>query len=148
MTAYSNIPINVAGTWVGAIPSVRVAGVWQPATEAYARVAGVWEQFYAAGSSLTFSVFPSDVYASRVGAGSLTSGASSGTATGGTAPYSYAWTYVSGDSYTINSPTSSSTTFRTILIANEPKIGVYRLTVTDAAAATVSADVTVEMESL
>ena len=148
MPAYANVPVKVAGVWVGAIPSVGVAGAWQTVTEGWAKVSGVWQQFYAASSALAFLVFPSDVYSSRSGAGSLTSAASSGTATGGTPGYTYAWTYVSGNSYTIDSPASNSTTFTTTLSAGQLKSGVYRLTVTDAASATVQADVTIDMEAV
>lgn len=98
--------------------------------------------------ALAFSVPPSDVSSVRSGGGSLTSSVSAGVASGGTAPYSYAWTYVSGDVFTINSPSSNSTTFTTTLIAGQTKTGVYRLTVTDSVAATVSATVTIELEAL
>ena len=66
-----------------------------------------------------------------------TSSASVGTVSGGSTPYSYLWEYVSGDSFTPNTSTSSSTTFsRNITVAVGESVtatGVYRCRVTDAA---------------
>lgn len=100
------------------------------------------------GGPVGILISPDPSYDSRIGSGSLTSSAVTGTAIGGTAPYTYAWTYVSGSSYTINSPASAATTFTTNLSATQLKSGVYRCTVTDAFLSTASADVTVELESL
>lgn len=76
----------------------------------------------------------------RLGAGSkvvTTSAASAGTVSGGVTPYTYLWEYVSGDVFTVNSPTSASTTFSiniTVSVAETvTKTGVYRCKVTDAA---------------
>ena len=80
----------------------------------------------------------------RIGSGSktvTTSSASVGTATGGTSPYSYLWQYVSGDTFTPNTSTSSSTTFSKVLVVTlgETTIatGVYQCRVTDSAGAVV-----------
>lgn len=106
--------------------------------------------FYGTSASvpLSISISPSSLYNSRSGGGSLTSSPATGTGSGGTAPYTYAWTYVSGNSYTINSPSSASTTFTTSLTAGQLKSGVYRCTVTDSLSATASDTITVEMESI
>jgi len=84
---------------------------------------------------LSISISPSSLYQGRVGSGSVTTAAATGTASGGAGGYSYAWTYVSGNSYTINTPSSASTTFTTTLIAEQFKSGEYRCTVTDSASA-------------
>lgn len=105
--------------------------------------------FYGTSASvpLSISISPSSLYDTRIGGGSLTSSPATGTGAGGTAPYTYAWTYVSGNSYTIDSPGLATTTFTTSLTAGQLKSGVYRCTVTDSLSATASATITVEMES-
>lgn len=87
-----------------------------------------------------------------LGAGSktvTTSSASVGTVTGGVAPYSYLWQYVSGDSFSANSISSSSSTFSTTLTVSAGQsvtsTGVYRCRVTDALSQVAyGADCTVE----
>lgn len=76
----------------------------------------------------------------RLGAGTetvTTSSATVGTITGGTSPYSYLWQYVSGDTFSIGSSTSSSTTFSKSLTVDlgetAEAIGYYQCRVTDGA---------------
>lgn len=85
---------------------------------------------------LKFNIVQSSVSGdcSQVG-GSCTSTSSTATTTvsGGAGGYTYAWTFVSGDSFTIITPTSSSTTFsKTNNVAGSPSFnGIYRCKVTD-----------------
>jgi hypothetical protein len=60
------------------------------------------------------------------------------TATGGTGPYSYAWTYVSGDTPTINSPSSATTTIRSPTTSPDggETSGWIRVTATDSSSPT------------
>jgi len=103
----------------------------------------------AAGNApLSIIISPASTYTTRVGAGSITSSTSTGSASGGAGGYSYAWTYVSGDSFTINSPSSAATTFTTTLGANIFKSGTYRCTVTDSLSATASTTTLIELESI
>lgn len=69
--------------------------------------------------------------------------ASSAAATGGTAPYTYAWTYVSGDtSIGATSPTSASTTFgRSSMADMTTYTASWKCTVTDSVAATATATI-------
>lgn len=62
-----------------------------------------------------------------------TSNLATTTVVGGKAPYTYAWTFVSGDSFTILAPTANQTTFRkTNAVAGDPSfVGIYKCTVTD-----------------
>ena len=76
--------------------------------------------------------------ATRVGAGGgtvTTSSATVGTITGGTSPYSFLWQYVSGDTFSVTSSTSGSTTFFTNITitagGEATKTGIYRCQVTD-----------------
>lgn len=79
---------------------------------------------------------------------SVTSDSVTMTPTGGTAPYTHAWTLVSGSSAVlVDSPTSATTTFTGNVAKNGPgKSAVYRDTVTDALGATANATVSVFLE--
>lgn len=65
------------------------------------------------------------------------------TAAGGTAPYTYSWTKVSGDTLTVTAPTADTTQFTATLFKNTERAATYRCTVTDALLATDSVDVAV-----
>jgi hypothetical protein len=95
----------------------------------------------------TISISPDPLQTTIGGGGSVTSGAATATASGGAGGYTYAWAYVSGDSFTINSSTSASTTFTTTLVSGGYKLGNYRCTVTSGGA-TAFADIQVIFESL
>jgi hypothetical protein len=53
------------------------------------------------------------------------------TPSGGVAPYTYAWTKVSGDTVTIDSPAAATTTFTGTPPENSTLSGTYKCTVTD-----------------
>ena len=76
----------------------------------------------------------------------ITSGSVTGSATGGTAPYTYAWTPVTADIFTVTTPTAAATTFSFTPPFEGLYVASYRLTVTDAAAGAVFADVEVFFE--
>lgn len=67
------------------------------------------------------------------GSCTATSTTATTTTTGGLEPYTYAWSFVSGDSFTITSPTSSSTTFsKNNAVSGSPTFnGIYKCIVTD-----------------
>lgn len=64
-------------------------------------------------------------------------------ASGGVFPYTYQWTYVSGETAVVSNPTGSSTQFSRGQVVESFLQGVYRCTVTDAASNTVSVNVNV-----
>lgn len=68
------------------------------------------------------------------------------TPTGGTAPYTYAWSHVSGDSAVqVLSPSAATTAFIANVGKNQTKAATKRCTVTDAALATTTVDVLVSL---
>jgi hypothetical protein len=66
----------------------------------------------------------------------LTTVSTTVTASGGTTPYTYSWAFVSGDSFTITSPSAATTTFSATLNEDEFVSGIYRCTVTDSTGGT------------
>jgi len=61
----------------------------------------------------------------------ITSTTANVTVTGGSGTYTYLWSYVSGDSFTILAPTASSTAFRANGTTPVSLVGTYICTVTD-----------------
>lgn len=88
------------------------------------------------GGSITVSVSPYIVSKTRSGIGTITTPAATATPSGGTGPYTYAWSLMTGDTFTVDSPTASSTTFTAFLGDGLNKNAIYKVIVTDSAAAT------------
>lgn len=85
--------------------------------------------------AMTASASPTTL--SRTGsAATLTTVSTTVTASGGTTPYTYSWAFVSGDSFTITSPSAATTTFSATLNEDEFVSGIYRCTVTDSTGGT------------
>lgn len=80
--------------------------------------------------------------------GALTTNQVTVTPSGGTAPYTYAWAKVSGDTVTINAATAATTDFTGTPATNETLAGEYRCTVTDNVAATASITVGVSIGNI
>lgn len=91
-------------------------------------------------ASFLVSTNPPNVYSSGAGGGTQTTSAMTAAISGGTAPYTYSWSIVSGDSITITSPTAGSTTFSGSVPFGGTLFAVVRVTVTDANGATSQAD--------
>lgn len=64
---------------------------------------------------------------------------------GGTAPYSYAWAYVSGDVVAVTSPTLATTTFSLFFAEGGSASASYECTVTDSLGLTAAATVAVSL---
>lgn len=103
---------------------------------------------WTASPPLSASISGGPASGSILGAGPVTTGSITCSPTGGTAPYSYAWTFVSGNSFTVDSPTSATTAFSTTLSTAETKTATYRCTITDANGEAAFADETVTAEEL
>lgn len=125
------VPSGTTGT-NGAVPSSGAISI---------------NNFYgtSAASTLAISISPGDLYTN--GSGTVTSATDTASASGGAGGYSYLWTYESGNSFTINSPSSAATTFTTFMPGSTFKTGVYRCTVTDSLSNTAFADVNITFES-
>lgn len=69
--------------------------------------------------------------------GTATTDAITFTANGGTGPYTWAYTLVSGDTFTVTSPAASSTTFSANIVGiGNSKSATYTVTATDSLSAT------------
>ena len=78
---------------------------------------------------------------------SITTDNVTATVSGGVAPYTYAWTKVSGSTLTVTAATSATTAFTaTGMAQGETRDAVYRCTVTDSTPATAQADVIITID--
>ncbi|MEI6226853.1 MAG: hypothetical protein WCS72_19100 [Deltaproteobacteria bacterium] len=104
----------------------------------------------AKAAAFTASASPTGVYGSGVGPITANTGNVTVSPSGGSSPFTYAWTYVSGDvDISVASATSATTHFhRDISAFDVPQVwsAVWRCTVTDASSRTATVDVTVEVE--
>lgn len=85
----------------------------------------------AAVSIYTAFVTPGSLLREDLSPGAQTSNQATANVEGGVGPFTFAWTRVSGDIFTINDPTSDTTTFTAIGSSGEDLSGTYRVTVTD-----------------
>jgi hypothetical protein len=145
--------VNISDVWKS-VDTIKcnIGGVWKTVDHGFIRHEdGSWKRFWGSGSAppatLSLSQQLSIVSGSRSDAGAVTSSAATALVSGGTGPYTYAWTKVSGSTFTVNSPTANATTFSTTLTNGQELSAVYRCTVTDSLAATAFADVTVNLTS-
>lgn len=117
-------------------PYAKAGGAWRTCTAVYAKSGGSWRQVWApAGPALSANLSPGSVSGSGTGNGPLTTDSCTCTPSGGTAPYSYAWTYSSGDgAISADSGSAASTTFSVSGTAQETKTGAWHCHVTDSVA--------------
>jgi len=103
--------------------------------------------------SLTVSVSPSSLQKTDTAA-SITTATATVTATGGTAPYTYAWTRISGSTLiSANSPAAAASTFTgSTLVSGTTYDATFRCTVTDSAGTpavkTIDVAVSIRRESM
>jgi hypothetical protein len=72
--------------------------------------------------------------------------ASTATASGGNGVYTYAWSYVSGDSFSIANGATATATFATTCSPGTVFTGTYKCTVSDGLGVAGSATITVELD--
>jgi hypothetical protein len=129
-----NLSANISGTWKTADNiSVNVSGTWKAASKVFVNVSGTWKEIWAAIPPLSATLNSDWSYKWRGTNGTLTSDSITCTPSGGTSPYTYLWEHTGGDTFTVISSTSASTTFRATGAVTEYKEGTYRCKVTDAA---------------
>ncbi len=126
------------GTLKATTLRVRASGVLKDIANAYVRSAGVLKQVYASGGSgAAFDVMlnPSEVagYAAISGSATIFTQVCSLSITGGLAPYTYAWTVTGSGTWTADTPSAATTTFkRTSVAAYASYSATISCTVTDA----------------
>lgn len=140
---------KVSGNWETITSAyVKVSGTWQSVNTVSAKVSGVWQTIF---SSLSAAVDTTSVDGYGINPPeTVTSTQVTCTASGGTSPYTYAWTHVSGDVITVDSPTAAATTFSFNFTGAgfQSKSSVYKCVVTDNATMTAdSPNVSVYLET-
>jgi len=127
------------------VNSGAAAAAAAAASAAQATANAAQEQVNAVGAeTLTFSASASPISATGSGlSGVVQTNIVTVTPAGGTGPYTYSWTYVSGDTVTVLSPTSAATRFSSATGAE----AVYKCTVTDSLAATAVVNVGISISN-
>lgn len=92
----------------------------------------------AAGSAAFYlTADSSEVFGTVATTGTATTDPITFTTHGGTGPFTWAYTLLSGDTFTVTSPTAASTTFSAnVPLAGSSKSAVYKVTATDSLTAT------------
>ncbi|MFN9029642.1 MAG: PKD domain-containing protein [Betaproteobacteria bacterium] len=110
-------------------------GTWRTINAAWYNDNGTWRQVYSSAAPMSLSK-DGDASGTYFGSFNGDSGnAETNTVTisvsGGVGPFTYSWSYVSGDPATVNSPSSASTSFTRVGTVPSSAGGTYRCTVTD-----------------
>lgn len=147
------MPIKVAvdGEWKE-MTSAKIAidGVWKPVERITVMEDGAWRVVYTATPPLSATISPGFAFGSRSAkiTISVPTGFVTASPVGGKAPFSYAWTQISGMTAAIGSPSAATTNFSMRVIPYETEAAQFRCTVTDADGKTASAIVTASFVNL
>lgn len=141
----------VVGGAYKTVDSIKVCagGVWKPVASTRLSPAGVWKVGEIFTRPLSLAITPATVSGSgEIGRALLIfTDAATATPTGGSAPYTYAWTRLTGSGAAF-SPTAAATKFSATVPASTLYSGTFRCTVTDALGATAIASVSASFENI
>lgn len=140
---------TVANAVSGAAQARADAAAAQAAADAAAAAAAASASGASGSSSFYAMASRSVCFGTTPTSGPVTTPSVTVTPTGGTGPYTYAWTYDSGDSgFTANSAAAATTTFTGSVASGADRVAVWKCTVTDSLAATCFVTVGVSISSL
>ncbi len=142
----------IGGAWRTLVSGeVFTGGQWRRIVNVEGFFNGVWWPVVTYQKPITVTVSPATVSGTRTSPlpsyGVVTSGASTATPSGGQAPFSYSWAPVSGSAQAA-SPGSATTAFRAGLPPDTAETSVVKVTVTDSAGSTATANVTVNLTNI
>jgi hypothetical protein len=141
-TAWATIYAGSGGSWrTVTIPYGGSGGAYRLPQSVYAGSGGSWHLVYTYYSAYADPSF----LTGRSSTSPVFAGYTTCTVNGGTAPYTYAWTYASGDNMTITAPTSATTGFQSGVTPGNEKDGTFICTVTDATGKTAQGAVSVTL---
>lgn len=139
----------IGGAWRTFVAGeVFVGGEWRSLASVEGFFNGEWRPVVTYQKPITVSVMPSAVMGRRTSPlpsyGVVTSSLTTATPSGGRAPFTYSWAPISGIAQA-TAPNSATTAFRAGLPPETVETSVVRVTVTDSAGSTATADVTVNL---
>lgn len=136
--------VRISGAWRDVQSGrVRIGGAWKEITGARCYVGDAWKEIQGFIAPLSVTVSPNVVEGNGF-AGTVTTENAAATPSGGRAPYTYAWSYVSGDTnFSATASTSALTAFQITMAGGSDANSDWRVTVTDALGATATDTVTI-----
>lgn len=108
---------------------IKVGANWKRLIRIKMKIGGVWKEIASFIPPLSASASPATVAKAVNGGGTGVAGPVTATPTGGRAPYTYAWTRLTGTA-SITAPGSSGTYFSDTVGPNETRISTFKCTVT------------------
>lgn len=134
----------IAGAWrTPTRGEVQVGGAWKRLTRAEAYIGGQWRTVLSFTPAMTASINPTSttetVNPPYPTVATAVSGVITATPAGGTAPYSYAWTVLSGGPASFSNASAASTAVIAVLGAEESRSITVQVTITDANGSTATA---------
>jgi hypothetical protein len=121
---------------------IRINNAWRQLTRAAVYHDGAWRQSAVFVEPLTLAAAPPFTDGIIIVPGTAATGNVTATPSGGLAPFTYAWTRISGAEASISNPANATTSFSLFMATPGDLSTVFRCTVTDALGSTATADAT------